>query len=67
MESSLKYALMINMSKDPNDWLFVTEDTGSCMDLLPKTYDDRILAEHAAGVWQAMHQTPCKVVEYLNE
>lgn len=54
---SILYAVQIKLGE--GDWLYLTEDTGKCMDLQPvifKTFEE---ATQACSIWDC-----AKVVEY---
>lgn len=48
-----KYAIMVLFDKEADDWLFVTEDTGSCdmWNLRPMLFDSIEEAFEHAAVW----------------
>lgn len=64
----MKYALMINLGSDEEDWIYVTEGTSeNCWDLRPVVYEDFQRAEQAASIWRNQGTGKVKVVELLQE
>ena len=59
------YAIMIRMRD--GDWIYVTEQTDNCWDLMPELYETFEQAEQAASVWRLKgKETNVKVVSYEN-
>jgi len=59
------YAIMIRMGDD--DWIYVTEQTDNCWDLMPELYETFEQAEQAADVWRLKgKEMNVKVVKYEN-
>lgn len=57
------YAIMIRMGD--GDWIYVTEQTYNCWDLMPELYETFEQAEQAASVWRLKgKEINVKVVEY---
>jgi len=49
------------------DWIYVTEQTDNCWDLMPELYETFEQAEQAATVWRLKgKETNVKVVKYEN-
>jgi len=49
--SNGKYAVMVCLDKENDDWIFVTEDTKDCWDLRPVLFDDINEALEFAKSW----------------
>ena len=59
----MKYAIKVNLAVD--DWIYVTEYTRHCMDLVPMIFDDIESAENFAITWRLEGKADnVKVVEY---
>ena len=59
----MKYAIKVNLAID--DWIYVTEYTRDCMDLVPMIFDDIESAENFAITWRLEGKADnVKVVEY---
>ena len=56
-----KYAIKIRLGE--GDWLYVTEDTGKCMDMKVQLFDTEKDADSFADIWRTPKST-AKVVEY---
>ena len=60
---SNKWAIKIRMGDD--DWIYVTEQTDNCWDLMPELYETFEQAEQAASVWRLKgKEINVKVVSY---
>ena len=54
---------MVRMGDD--DWIYVTEQTDNCWDLMPELYETFEQAEQAASVWRLKgKEINVKVVSY---
>ena len=47
-----KWAVMVCLNKEEDDWIFVTEDTKDCWDLRPVLFDDINDALEFARTWE---------------
>ena len=60
---SNKWAIKIRMGDD--DWIYVTEQTDNCWDLMPELYETFEQADQAASVWRLKgKEINVKVVSY---
>jgi len=60
-----KWAIKIRMGD--GDWIYVTEQTDNCLDLMHKLNDTFEQSEQAATVWRLKgKETSVKVVKYEN-
>jgi len=60
----VKYAIKVCLD-GKDDWLYVTEYTRNCMDLVPVLFDDEESAENYAIIWRIEGKADMvKVVEY---
>ena len=51
-KSDSKWAIMICLNREEDDWIFVTEDSkGNCWDLRPVLFDDINDALEFAATW----------------
>ena len=58
-----KWAIKIRMGD--SDWIYVTEQTDNCWDLMPELYETFEQAEQAASVWRLKgKEINVKVVKY---
>ena len=58
----MKYAVKVIFD---GDWLYVTEHTSSCMNLVPIIFDNEEAAENFAIIWRLEGKADnVKVVEY---
>lgn len=62
----MKYAIKVLLSKEENDWIYVTEDTGRCdWNIVPKLFDDFETANYFADTWRIKgKENFVKVVKY---
>ena len=61
----MKYAIKVNLAVD--DWIYITEHTRHCMELVPVTFDDIESAENFAITWRLEGKADnVKVVEYAS-
>ena len=61
------YAIMVCLDGE-DDWIYVTEQTDNCWDLMPELYETFEQAEQAASVWRLKgKETNVKVVKYENQ
>ena len=62
---SNKWAIKIRMGD--GDWIYVTEQTDNCWDLMPELYETFEQADQAASVWRLKgKEINVKVVKYEN-
>ena len=60
----MKYAIKVCLD-GKDDWLYITEYTRNCMDLVPVLFDDEESAENYAIIWRIEGKADMvKVVEY---
>jgi hypothetical protein len=60
----MKYAIKVCLD-GKDDWLYITEYTRDCMDLVPVLFDDIESAENFAITWRLEGKADnVKVVEY---
>ena len=58
------YAIMVCLD-GKDDWIYVTEQTDNCWELMPELYETFEQAEQAASVWRLKgKETNVKVVSY---
>ena len=63
----MKYAIKVCLDVDNDDWIYITEYTRNCMDLVPVLFDDEESAENYAITWRLEGKANMvKVVEYGN-
>ena len=48
----MKYAIKVCLDVDNDDWIYITEHTRNCMDLVPVLFDDEESAENYAITWR---------------
>lgn len=58
-----KYAVKVMLSKD--DWIYVTEPTGTMFEVKPVLFDSRQEAEEHASIWGNKHVA--KVIRWRNK
>ena len=62
----MKYAIKVCLDNKDN-WLYITEYTRHCMELVPVTFDDIESAENYAITWRLEGKADnVKVVEYAS-
>jgi hypothetical protein len=57
------YAIKVKLS-EPTDWIYITEDTGKCQDLVPTLYATKDDATDAAKQWIIPGERNVMVVVY---
>jgi hypothetical protein len=55
----MKYAIKLELAED--DWIYITEDTPGCTNLIPLLFDTKHDAKRIASTWKPKNT---KVVEY---
>lgn len=46
----MSYAIKVQLAVD--DWIYITEDTGTCMDLVPVLFSNKNQAQQYANAWR---------------